>query len=51
MKLYTKTGDSGLTSLYNGTRIKKTSYHFTCLGDFDTVTKFLKKKLIYISLV
>ena len=35
MKLYTKTGDTGLTSLYNGTRIKKTSYHFTCLGDFD----------------
>ena len=35
MKLYTKTGDTGLTSLYNGTRLKKTSYHFTCLGDFD----------------
>jgi len=34
-KLYTKTGDSGKTSLYNGSREDKTSIYFACLGDLD----------------
>jgi len=34
-KLYTKTGDTGLTSLYNGTRENKDSIYFSCLGDLD----------------
>jgi cob(I)alamin adenosyltransferase len=34
-KLYTKTGDAGLTSLYNGTREYKDSIYFSCLGDLD----------------
>lgn len=35
MKLYTKTGDKGISSLYNGVRISKTSIYFTLLGDLD----------------
>ena len=34
-KLYTKTGDTGLTSLYNGSRERKDSEYFSCLGDLD----------------
>ena len=34
-KLYTKTGDSGTTSLYNGSRETKDSIYFECLGDLD----------------
>jgi len=34
-KLYTKTGDSGTTSLYNGSRETKDSVYFECLGDLD----------------
>lgn len=35
MKLYTKTGDRGTTSLYNGTRLIKSSVYFHLLGDLD----------------
>jgi len=34
-KLYTRTGDQGLTSLYNGTRLPKTDECFQALGDLD----------------
>jgi cob(I)alamin adenosyltransferase len=33
--LYTKTGDNGFSSLYNGTRASKTSAYFQFLGCFD----------------
>ena len=33
--LYTKTGDNGMSSLYNGERVKKDSVYFECLGDLD----------------
>jgi cob(I)alamin adenosyltransferase len=35
MKLYTKTGDKGTSSLYNGSRQPKTSIYFKLLGDID----------------
>lgn len=33
--IYTKTGDCGLTSLYNGRRVAKTDAVFEALGDID----------------
>lgn len=38
MKLYTKTGDSGITSLYDGNRIPKFSIFFKVLGDIDELS-------------
>lgn len=35
MKLYTKTGDSGTTSLYNGDRVAKHSMRMQCIGTVD----------------
>lgn len=35
MKLYTKTGDKGLTSLYDGTRLPKNDDVFESLGNLD----------------
>lgn len=38
MKLYTKTGDNGITSLYDGNRIPKFSIFFEVLGDIDELS-------------
>ena len=35
MKIYTKTGDDGLTGLYGGQRISKTSARIGAIGDVD----------------
>jgi cob(I)alamin adenosyltransferase len=35
MKIYTKTGDGGKTSLLGGTRISKSSYRVECYGTVD----------------
>ena len=35
MKVYTKTGDNGTTSLYDGTRCNKSSNIFMALGELD----------------
>lgn len=37
-KLYTKTGDKGYTSLYDGNRISKSSLHFDTLGTIDELS-------------
>jgi len=41
MKLYTKTGDTGTSSLYNGIRLSKTSIHFKLLGDIDELNSHI----------
>lgn len=41
MKIYTKTGDKGISSLYNGTRIPKDSFEFDCLGEIDLLNSNL----------
>ncbi len=35
MKIYTKTGDSGDTSLFDGTRVRKTDQRVVAYGDVD----------------
>jgi len=40
-KLYTKTGDNGLTYLYDGSRIKKSSLFFDVLGDLDELASHI----------
>ena len=37
-KVYTKTGDKGTTSLYNGTRIGKDAVFFNVLGENDELS-------------
>ena len=39
--IYTRTGDKGLSSLYNGDRVKKDSVYFECLGDIDELNSNL----------
>ena len=41
MRIYTKTGDSGTSSLYNGKRLPKTESIFEYLGDFDELNSHL----------
>lgn len=40
-KLYTKTGDSGKTSLYDGSRIEKDSIIFDVLGNIDELSSHI----------
>ena len=37
-KLYTKSGDAGFTSLYDGNRIPKYTIFFKCLGEIDELS-------------
>lgn len=41
MKIYTKGGDEGEASLYNGQRRPKTNEIFTALGDVDELNSIL----------
>lgn len=41
MKIYTKTGDQGQTSLYNGTRISKADLRLDAIGSVDELNSHL----------
>jgi len=41
MKIYTKTGDSGLTSLIGGTRVPKHHLRVTCYGTIDELNAYI----------
>ena len=41
MKIYTKTGDKGQTSLYDGTRVDKDSLRVDCYGTVDELNSTL----------
>lgn len=41
MKIYTKTGDKGLTSLYDCSRISKASKLIDLIGDIDELNSFI----------
>jgi len=41
MKIYTKTGDNGLTSLYDCSRVSKASNLIDLLGDIDELNSFI----------
>lgn len=40
MKIYTKTGDKGMTSLFGGTRVSKASLQIECNGSIDELNAF-----------
>lgn len=41
MKIYTKTGDKGQTSLYDGTRIDKDNLRVECYGILDELNSYM----------
>ena len=41
MKIYTKTGDNGTTSLIGGTRVAKNDYRLECYGTIDELNAYL----------
>lgn len=52
MKVYTKTGDNGITSLYDGSRIAKSEQIFDVLGTLDELAAHIgvlccKYRLVY----
>ena len=41
MKIYTKTGDQGKTSLYGGTRVKKSNLRIDAYGTVDELNSYI----------
>jgi len=41
MKIYTKTGDTGTTSLYGGTRVKKYNLRIESYGTVDELNSYI----------
>lgn len=48
MKIYTRTGDSGSTSLFNGERVPKSSLFIQALGDVDEANSCLGMALSFL---
>lgn len=51
MKIYTKTGDKGQTSLYGGTRVSKSSLQIEAYGTIDELNSFIGFALSDIEMV
>jgi cob(I)alamin adenosyltransferase len=49
VKVYTKQGDKGTTSLYNGTRLPKNSFYFEALGAIDELSSHLGHLVVLLS--
>ena len=49
MKIYTKTGDKGQTSLYDGTRIDKDSIRVDSYGTIDELNSYIGLCMYYIN--
>ena len=41
MKIYTKTGDKGETSLLSGRRVSKSDFHIEAYGTIDELNSFI----------
>ena len=50
MKIYTKTGDSGQTSLFSGERISKSDLRVSAYGDVDELNSFLGMAILRTSI-
>lgn len=48
MRIYTKTGDAGLTTLYGGTKVKKSSLRVCAYGAVDEANSFIGLAAIYV---
>ena len=48
MKIYTKTGDGGMSYLYDGSRIKKNDIVFDILGENDELNARIGKLWSYL---
>ena len=48
MKIYTKTGDSGKTSLYDGNRVYKDDIRVEAYGDVDELNAFIGDSVNYL---
>lgn len=49
MKVYTKTGDQGITSLYDGSRVKKSESIFDVLGTIDELSAHIGRMIFLYS--
>jgi cob(I)alamin adenosyltransferase len=49
VKVYTKAGDKGTSSLYNGTKLPKNHYFFEALGSIDELSSHLGHLIVLLS--
>lgn len=49
-KIYTKTGDKGLTSLFNGVRVSKNDLRVNCYGTVDELNSVIGIAICYVPL-
>ena len=47
MKIYTKTGDKGLTSLFDGSRVDKDDLRVECYGTLDELSSYIGLCSVY----